>query len=209
MRRFNAGEHPTPEATEAAFRRIERRTGRMVWSDEARAASDALPAFARRSSSLFVADTVRHRGRNEVTAADIAILDEAFGARPAPLAARPFVSSSGPLNLWLANGPGASPSFGRGALMAPPPLEGGAERYPAELVAGLPPERLSLSTSPTSTPSTTASRAPSRTSPRTPRAGPGSARRSSPTRGAGRARDSEATACPQAGPGRAGPWISW
>lgn len=144
VRRFNAGEHPTPEATEAAFRRIERRTGRMVWSDEARAAFDALPAFARRSSSLFVADTVRHRGRNEVTAADIAILDEAFGARPAPLAARPFVSSSGPLNLWLANGPGASPSFGRGALMAPPPLEGGAERYPAELVAGLPPERLSL-----------------------------------------------------------------
>ena len=28
--------------------------------------------------------------------------------------------------------------------MAGPPLEGGAERYPAELVAGLPPERLSL-----------------------------------------------------------------
>lgn len=144
VRRFNAGEHATPPATEAAFRRIERRTGRMEWADGAREAFDELPAFARRSASLFVADTVRHRGRSVVTADDIAILDEAFGARPTPLAARPFVSSSGPLNLWLANGPGATASFGRGALMVPPPLEGGAERYSPELIAGLPPERLSL-----------------------------------------------------------------
>lgn len=144
VRRFNAGEHPTPPATEAAFQHYERLTGNVTWTDDARAELETLPPFSRRASSLFVAATVKQRGGDQVTAADLSILDQAFGARPTPLAPRPFVSSSGPFNLFLASGPGATARFGLAPLQVPPPLEGGAQLYPPGLIAGLPPARLSL-----------------------------------------------------------------
>jgi hypothetical protein len=93
---------------------------------------------------VFVAATVVHRGQRRVRADDFAILDEAFGYEPRPVARFPFVAAYGPLNFALANGPGAGGGFQRTRLLEPPPLAGGAQRYPPQLVAGLPPQDLTF-----------------------------------------------------------------
>ena len=49
---------------------------------------------------------------------------------PRPLVRFPFVSSYGPLNFYLANHAGAAGGFDRSPLEEPPPLKGGAARYP-------------------------------------------------------------------------------
>jgi hypothetical protein len=79
-----------------------------------------------------------------VSASDFAILEEAFGYQPRPLARFPFVAAYGPLNFALANGPEATGGFARARLQEPPPLAGGAQRYPPALVSGLPPEDLAF-----------------------------------------------------------------
>jgi hypothetical protein len=99
-----------------------------------------MPAFAREAASMFVTATARHRGG----AADLHVLDEAFGYEPRPLAAHPFVALYGPLNFALANNDSASGGFSTALLEAPPPLAGGAERFPPELVHDLPPPQLAL-----------------------------------------------------------------
>lgn len=132
-------------AEAAAYAAVEARTAHLVWDESARRWRDALPAFARRPAALFVAATAAHRGRRVVGAAEIAALEEAFGAQPRPLPERFFVSIYGPLNFALAHDDGTGGRFSTRRLEQPPPLAGGAHRYPPELVAGLPPPELALS----------------------------------------------------------------
>jgi hypothetical protein len=77
--------------------------------------------------------------------AEVAALAEAFGAMPRPLPERFFVSIYGPLNFALAHDDGTGGRFSTRRLELPPPLAGGAHRYPPELVGGLPPPELALS----------------------------------------------------------------
>ena len=106
----------------------------LRWDDAARARIATLPGFARGSAYRVVEAIVAHRGGRSVTAADIDILDEAFGGEPEPLGF-PFVALYGPLNFALANHPDAPAGFDRGALTEEPPFEGGLQRYPPMLVA--------------------------------------------------------------------------
>lgn len=136
---------PRGAAAAAALERVEARAADVAWTPEAAAVRDAWPAVVRRTAAAFVADTVRHRGGQRVDVADLAILDEAFGARPRPWSSRFFVSMYGPLNVALSADPSAPDvGFTRGPLDARPPLTGGAARYPPDLVAGLPPSDLRL-----------------------------------------------------------------
>jgi hypothetical protein len=136
--RFNTSEPEDPAA-----RRIETLPG-LAWDPAALARREALPAFARSTASAFVAATVIHRGGNRVRAEDFAVLEEAFGSVPRPLAGFPFVSSYGPINFALANNAQAEGGFSTALLERPPQLQGGAVRYPPGLVAGLPPPQLAL-----------------------------------------------------------------
>jgi hypothetical protein len=144
IRRFNEEpRQPTP-VEEQGLSRLERRLAGITWTAEARREREKLPAFVRRTASAFVLATVAHRGGREVRGEDFRVLDEAFGYRPRPLRRFPFVSSYGPLNFALANHAAASGGFDRSPLEEPPPLEGGASRYPAFLVQGLPPSDLAF-----------------------------------------------------------------
>jgi hypothetical protein len=142
--RFDTEDPQRAPAEEAALRSVEEALRGVSWDAEAARRRDALPAFCRRTSAAFVAGTVVWRGENDVHAADLAILEEAFGSVPRPIGRFPFVSVYGPLNFALANHPGARGGFDRGPLDAPPPLAGGIDRYPPLLVRGLPPPRLSF-----------------------------------------------------------------
>lgn len=142
--RFNEGDPGAGAAERQAVAEIERALSGVRWDESARRARDELPAFARRQSGLFVAASVAHRGAAVVRGADFAVLDEAFGCRPRPLPARPFVALYGPLSFALAQHPRAGAGFSRAALNEPPPLAGGAGLYPPALVAGLPPPNLAL-----------------------------------------------------------------
>jgi len=144
IERFNSGAHPVSPATERAFERIERRTARLAWDEGALENIASFPGFVRRSAGLFIAATAVHRKDPKVEVEDIGVLDEAFGAAPEPITARPFISSYGPLNFYLAHHPNSGPGFSLEGLREPPPLLGGADRYPPDLIQGLPPERLSL-----------------------------------------------------------------
>ena len=142
--RLNA-EPPRETAGEAAaYGAIERGTAHLPWDDAARRWRAALPAFARRPAALFVAATAAHRGHAAIGAAEVAAVEEAFGASPRPLPGRFFVSLYGPLNFALANHAEASGGFSTRVLERPPPLAGGAASYPHELVSGLPPPELAL-----------------------------------------------------------------
>jgi hypothetical protein len=142
--RFNREGGELARVERSALAEIEARVSHLTWTPEARAARAALPAFARDRAALFIAATVAHRGGAQVRGDDFAILEEAFAATPRPLPRFPLVALYGPLNFWLANNPRAQPGFGRAPLEQPPPLAGGAGRYPAPLVAGLPPRDLAL-----------------------------------------------------------------
>ena len=142
--RFNEGDSAAGAAELQAVADVENALAGVRWDDSARRARDELPAFARRQAALFVAATVAHRGGTVVRGADFSVLDEAFGCRPLPLPAHPFVALYGPLSFALAHHPSAGAGFGRAALNERPPLAGGAGRYPPALVAGLPPPNLAL-----------------------------------------------------------------
>lgn len=132
-------------AEAAAYAAVEARTAYLPWEEGARRWRDELPAFARRPAALFVAATAAHRGRHAVGDAEVAALEEAFGATPRPLPERFFVSIYGPLNFALAHDDATGGRFSTRRLELPPPLAGGADRYPPELVGGLPPPELALS----------------------------------------------------------------
>ncbi len=117
----------------------------LPWTPEARAEAAKLPGFARDYWSAFVVGTVVYRGGKEIRAEDFRILDDAFGCRPRPFNPAPFLTLYGPLNFYLANRPEGGGGFSREVMETPPPLAGGADRYPKRLIAGFPPvDRLSL-----------------------------------------------------------------
>jgi hypothetical protein len=142
--RFNGEPRRLMPVEESAVRGVEEALSGMSWSEEARRKREELPAFLQRTAAAFVLATVAHRGGREVRGEHFGILEEAFGYFPRPLGRFPFVSSYGPLNFYLANHPGATGGFDRSPLEQPPPLAGGAERYPHFLVRGLPPEQLTF-----------------------------------------------------------------
>ncbi len=145
VREFNRGEPSLDPGTTHMLDQLEAALAHIPWSPEARADRDALPAVSRRTLASFVTATVVVRGGESVSAEDFReILEGAFGSVPQPLGEHPFIAIYGGLNFYLANHEGAPPGFGRGPLDLPPPLEGGASRYPAPLVAGLPPPDLAL-----------------------------------------------------------------
>ena len=144
-RDFNRVEPAVDAATEQAFLRVEQAVAGIEWSAEARAEALGLPAASRRTMRNFVAATVLVRGGQRVEAGDVErILVEAFGTVPRPIGETPLIALYGGLNFYLAHHPLASAGFARWPLDQPPPLEGGAERYPMALVAGLPPPDLAL-----------------------------------------------------------------
>jgi hypothetical protein len=134
---------PAPLESLPRMRRNE--VSAVRWEEDASRLRGALPGYARDTAAAFVAATVAHRGRDAVTAADFAILDEAFGARPRPLPRHPFVSAYGPLNFALASHRAAAVGFSRAALEEAPRLFDESARYPEAFVAGLPPPDLALS----------------------------------------------------------------
>ncbi|HXT20116.1 MAG TPA: hypothetical protein VN923_05155 [Thermoanaerobaculia bacterium] len=142
--RFNGGDPTTGAAERQALAGVEQALSGVSWDESARRERDELPAFARPQAALFVAATVAYRGGTVVRGTDFSILDEAFGCRPRPLPVHPFVALYGPLSFALAQHPRAGAGFSRAALNEPPPLAGGAGRYPPALVAGLPPPNLAL-----------------------------------------------------------------
>lgn len=106
----------------------------LPWDDAAAARVEALPAFVQADVFELVDATVRHRGGGRVTVADLAIVEEAYGAWPAPLP-YPVIALNGPVNFWLANTPEAYAGTHWDAMQRPPPLADGGERFPPALVA--------------------------------------------------------------------------
>jgi hypothetical protein len=143
-RDFNRVEPEVNAATEGMFQRLEQALAGVRWGEDARAELQKIPATSRRTMGHFVAATMVVRGGNEVTVESLQVIDEAFGRRPEPISEFPFVALYGGLNFYLANNPHAPAGFGRGFLDQPPPFAGGRSRYPAMLVAGLPPPDLAL-----------------------------------------------------------------
>ncbi len=140
--RFNT--EPPNDASSRMASAMLTSAGSPPWSDGAWEEAERLPAFARPTAMAFVAFTAAYRGEHAVSEASFRVLDEAFGYRPRPLKARPFVSLYGPLNFALANDPRGSGGFSRARLQDPPPLRPSAAAFPPQLVAGLPPPDLSL-----------------------------------------------------------------
>lgn len=144
LRDANDAAPATTPAEEAALRGLEQQLASIEWDAGALRRRDELPALARRQAALFVAATVAQRGGSRVHAEDFVVLEQAFGTLPKALPRHPFVSLYGPLNFALANHAAADGGFAPALLSTPPPLQGGAARYPAALVAGLPPPQLAL-----------------------------------------------------------------
>ena len=145
VRAFNRQPLPLAPAAEQLYLQIETALAELRWSTEATQERDALPAFCRRPLGNFVATTVAVRGGREVSADDLRIIDEAFGAYPEPIDPVPFIALYGGLSFYLANNPLADGGFTRAPLEAAPPLTGGPSRYPGFLIAGLPPPELTFS----------------------------------------------------------------
>jgi len=142
---FNRQPMQTNRATEQVFVQLEQLLSQFPWSDSAKRAREELPVFVQRPMGNFVAATVAYRGGSEVSAEDFQLIEDAFGSRPEPLHAYPFITVYGALNFYLANNQMATGGFTRTALEIPPPLKGGASAYPGFLIAGLPPPELALS----------------------------------------------------------------
>jgi hypothetical protein len=138
-------EFVAPAPLDSLPRSLRQQISSVRWEADAVQARAALPGYARETAATFIGATVAHRGRDAVTAADFAILEEGFRAVPRPLPRHPFVSAYGPLNFALASHRDAGVGFSRAALEKPPPLTDEIERYPEDLVRGLPPPDLALS----------------------------------------------------------------
>lgn len=109
----------------------------LPWDPEAMTALRAWPSFQQGVMFRFVSDTMRVRGHERVRVEDLGVVREAFGVDPVPLRAT-FVALQGPMSFWYAQTPEGTDGFTQAALDRPPPLTGGAHRYPAWLRAELP-----------------------------------------------------------------------
>jgi hypothetical protein len=109
----------------------------LPWDEDAIAALRRLPTPQQLPTHGFVTATMHARGAPRVRAADLAVVDEAYGAMPQPLPHR-FVAMYGALNFFLGNTPEADGGFSSLALDRPPPLAGGDHRYPRGLRNALP-----------------------------------------------------------------------
>lgn len=144
IERFNSTPIPLEPGPERAYRQVEAATAYLAWEPAAQEERRRLPAFVRRVAADFVAATVLVRGGDRVRPEDFAVLEQAFGYRGEPLGGHPFVALYGGLNFCLANNPRATGGFDRSPLEQPPPLAGGASRYPLVMVQGLPPPDLAF-----------------------------------------------------------------
>jgi hypothetical protein len=134
-------DHPVaPGPEDAGLRALEGSLAPLAWDEGASAELLRVPAFARRTSGVFVAATVAHRGGTVVRAEDFAVLQDAYGYVPRPLPRHPFVSIYGPLNFALANDPAATGGFSTAPLERMPPLRPSADRFPPALVGPPPPQ---------------------------------------------------------------------
>lgn len=133
----------SPAADDAGARALSASLPPVTWDASAAEALERIPMFARRTSGLFVAATVAHRGGTTVRAEDFAALEDAFGYVPRPLPRRPFVTIYGPLNFALANDASATGGFSAAPLERMPPLRPSPDRFPPALV-GPPPPQLAL-----------------------------------------------------------------
>ncbi len=112
--------------------------GALPWDPAALAEVQAMPAFARDMAFVFVDQTMRRRGAQQVRPGDLGVLDEAFGSRPEPLRS-PLLTIYGPFNFALANHPSSDGGFTRAALDDRPPLRAGLANYPPWLAPVLEP----------------------------------------------------------------------
>ncbi|MBL8751876.1 MAG: hypothetical protein JNK15_01140 [Planctomycetes bacterium] len=121
---FNAGEPTLPPS-------------QVPWRADALAKLRELPSFQQGPMFRFVGDTVQVRGRSEVRVEDLEVIREAFGVYPEPL--RPqFVALQGGMNFWLACVPEGDGGLSGEPWNRPPPLAGGAARYPRWLRDDIP-----------------------------------------------------------------------
>ncbi|MFY9345251.1 MAG: hypothetical protein WAT39_22365, partial [Planctomycetota bacterium] len=108
-----------------------------VWRADAIEVLRTLPSFQQAPMFDFVTRTMRVRGATEVRAPDLQVVREAFGVFPEPI--RPaFVALQGGMNFWLASIPEGGGGYSGAGYDRPPPLRGGASRYPPGLAAELP-----------------------------------------------------------------------
>jgi hypothetical protein len=128
---YNAAGPPSLPAPETAA------PGNLPWSEQALRRLATMPAFQQGPTFAFVQDTVRIRGGTRVDAADLDILQQAYGCWPEPLPT-PLLCSYGGLNFFLANSAEAAGGFSNAALDRPPQLLGGPGRYPPGLSQVLP-----------------------------------------------------------------------
>lgn len=141
---YNTTERLLSEESADYVRRLEPTVARMTWSPEASERAAKMPAFARRVAATFVAATAQQRGRSSVEAADLDVLEEAFGYEPRPLGSFPFVAMTGGLNFALANTDSADGGFARELLNQPPPMAGRPGDFAPFFGDELPPAYLSL-----------------------------------------------------------------
>lgn len=121
---FNAGDAQLP-ATD------------VVWRQAALDKLRELPVFQQGPMFVFVSETMRVRGRKQVEVEDLAVIEEAFGVYPEPLQPR-FLALQGGYSFWIANTPEAADGYTTVPHDRPPPLAGGAQRFPAYVQSNRP-----------------------------------------------------------------------
>ncbi len=111
------GTRATLRMNEHAERLPEYNTLRPVWTPDARAYMDSLPAFARLDNAAYLSAIAGAAREPEINEARVRryFADE-FGYTPEPLKVPVFVSSQGPLSFALANHQDAGGGFSRAAF---------------------------------------------------------------------------------------------
>jgi hypothetical protein len=100
----------------------------VLWSEDAKAALNALPAFARPGNFRFICDWAQRERLQQVTAVDVDRFFNGFlGHTPTRLSPIVLVSNQGPFSFALANHPKSDGGFSREALEHP--LIGGDPKF--------------------------------------------------------------------------------
>ncbi len=92
----------------------------IAWSEDGRAALNALPAFARHDNFEFICDWAQRLRLPQVTARDVdRFFREVFGYTPRKSSPLVLISNQGPFSFALANHPRSDGGFSRIALAHP------------------------------------------------------------------------------------------